>query len=166
MVWTLFVYAFTCGLYSGLRQHHGLTIAVPLMVLGVALLGGCDATQRISDRDLVFVSVEEAQQVVQGQRRSVFAAPTPGAWVDARRIDEYRNSHIPGAVHLPLERARDGHERLYQFSVLIVYGSDFSGSRADAVSKILLELGHRDVRTLRGGMRAWQEAGLPVATLE
>ena len=45
------------------------------------------------------------------------------------------------------------------FGTLIVYGDDFGSAIANAMSKRLVELGYKDVRTLRGGLRAWQDAG-------
>ncbi len=86
---------------------------------------------------------------------------TTGVWLDPRTDDEYRKEHIPGAVHLPMQRVREDHSILRQYDVIVVYGNDFNSPRATAVSKTLMELGHRDVRTLRGGLKAWKEAGNP-----
>ena len=45
---------------------------------------------------------------------------------------------------------------------MIVYGNDYNDPVADGMSKRLIELGHKDVRTLMGGLRAWKADGYAV----
>jgi len=131
-------------------------------LLGAAVLAGCEGT-KTSDRDLVMVDVDEAMKLSEGGGGGLrLRRAGRVAWVDPRTSDEFRNERIPGAVHLPLDHARDAHRDLREYDVLIVYGNDFNSPRATALSKVLIELGHRDVRTLRGGLRAWKSAGRPV----
>lgn len=142
--------------------------AMPVSFVGFAIvallavfLSGC--TTRTSDRDLVFLNPAEALEAVQGERR-MLRGSTTGVWLDPRTDREYREGHIPGAIHMPMQRVREDHASLREYDVIIVYGNDFNSPRATAVSKTLLELGHRDVRTLRGGLKAWKEAGHSLQT--
>ena len=67
--------------------------------------------------------------------------------------------HVPGALHMPLETLRVERARLEGADTIIVYGDGFDSAVAGATSKLLLEMGFADVRTLRGGLRAWADAG-------
>jgi 3-mercaptopyruvate sulfurtransferase SseA len=131
------------------------------MLLAVAGMGSCSAP-KTSDRDLVMVGVEEAQQLAETGGGLRIRRPARVAWVDPRSEEEFRKERIAGAILLPLDRARDDHEPLREYDVLIVYGNDFNSPRAAAVAKLLIEHRHRDVRVLRGGLRAWNAAGYPV----
>lgn len=139
----------------------GLILLLTATFCLVSLTAGC--ATKTSDRDLVFLDVSEAIDAVRGQRRPL-RSPTSGVWLDPRTAQEYRDGHIPGAIHMPLERVRDEHRQLRDYDVIVVYGNDFNSPRAAAVSKTLIELGHRDVRTLRGGLKAWKESGQQVQT--
>ena len=83
----------------------------------------------------------------------------PGVFVDPRSEAEYTAGHLPGAVHLPYEKARTDAHVLDAYGVLMVYGNDYNSPLAVAMSKTLIDLGYKDVRTLRGGIRAWEDAG-------
>ena len=144
------------------RTHDALSRLLPLILLGLALCPGGCTSAKTSDRSIVYVEAADALALSQGEARLFGLAPaTRSVYVDARTETEYREAHLPGAVHLPIEDAREQHRPLREFDVLIVYGNDFNSIRADALSKTLIELGH-DVRTLRGGLRAWRDAGNPV----
>ena len=89
-----------------------------------------------------------------------------GAWVDARPEADYRAGHIPGAISMPYERVTLDHKLLNGYDVIVVYGNDYNDTRANGMSKRLIELGHGDVRTLTGGMRAWKAEGNSIETSE
>ena len=59
---------------------------------------------------------------------------------------------------MPLERLQSDYLELNQYHVLVVYGNDYNDPVAVAASKSLIELGF-EVRTLRGGLRAWTADG-------
>lgn len=137
-----------------------------LSLLAVTALSGC-SSKNLTDRDLVFVNTNEAQELVQGRKRLLGLGGTvAGKWVDARSEEDFRKGHIPGAVNLPYERVTKDHKMLEEYDILIVYGSDYNDSRADGMSKRLMELGHDDVRTLVGGLRAWKSDGNPLEVAE
>jgi len=128
-------------------------------------LAGC-TSPRTSDRDIVFVNNEEASAALEPRSRTLRLGGSRkhGIFIDPRTRGEFIAGHIPGALHVPFERLRDRAGELTEWEPLIVYGPDATSPLAVAASKVLLELGHRDVRTLRTGFRGWRDAGLDVAT--
>ncbi len=137
-----------------------LGLALPLLIGG--LLFGCTGT-KTSDRSLSFVTPPEAEALIQGRKKLLgLGGKSAGVWVDPRSDREFREGHIPGAVHLPAEVIDDRHRSLRDYDVVIVYGDSYNDSVALAASKRLIELGH-DVQTLRGGLRAWTAAGNALA---
>ena len=80
--------------------------------------------------------------------------------VDVREPGEYGAGHILGAKNLPLSRLNDAEVAKRKDRPLIVYceGGDRSGKAIAA----LKQQGFTRVVNLSGGLRAWQQAGLPV----
>ncbi len=79
--------------------------------------------------------------------------------LDVREPDEWAAGHMAGAVHIPLgdldpTTVPDG-------SPIVVVCR--SGNRSSKAAVGLQESG-RDVFNMAGGMKAWQQAGLPVLT--
>jgi rhodanese-related sulfurtransferase len=80
--------------------------------------------------------------------------------VDVRGPDEYRRAHIAGAEPMPLDALDlaalkgDGSRRL----VLLCQ----SGARSRQAVEAVLAAGVPEVWQLKGGLAAWQRAGLPV----
>lgn len=77
--------------------------------------------------------------------------------LDVREDDEWATGHAPAAVHVPLgdlPYAEVPSDRL----VLTVCRS---GNRSATAAAALLARGI-EARNVRGGMRAWQAAGLPI----
>jgi 3-mercaptopyruvate sulfurtransferase SseA len=141
-------------------------LVVILMAAAAGSSGGC-MERKISDRDLVLIDSTEAMELVGGRKKLLgLAGASTGAWVDPRGETAFREGHIPGAINLPFQYVTSEHRRLQGNDVLIVYGNDFRDPIAEAMSKRLMELGFKDVRTLRGGLRAWTEAGLELETDE
>ncbi len=139
------------------RARRG-AIAV-LMAIIAWPAAGC-ASHKVSDRDLVLVDPAEAIELVGGRKKLLgLAGNSAGAWVDPRGPSAFRSGHIPGAINLPFQDVAAEHHKLRQFDVLIVYGDDYRDPKANGMSKRLLELGFKNVRTLRGGLTAWTEQG-------
>lgn len=136
-------------------------IAAFVLLTLTTVLAGC--SNKITDHVLQPVNVSEAQELVQGKRKLMGIAGTQaGVWVDSRPENDFNAGHIPGAINLPYERVTLDHKMLKDYDVVVVYGSDYGDTRADGMSKRLIELGHKDVRTLVGGLRAWKADGNPV----
>src|SRR5262245_48560397 len=138
-------------------------IAALAFVWVVGGLAGC--ANKPSDKDLVLIAPDEAIKLAQGKRTLVLNKET-GVYIDARSESDFHKEHIPGAISLPYERVTEDHKMLDQYPILIVYGADYNDARANGMSKRLMTLGHGDVRTLNGGLRAWKTAGNPVEASE
>lgn len=143
-----------------MRNMSRLVLVLVGLIFVAAGTVGCQSN-KTSDRSVVSLTVDEAGVAVEGENR-LLRGRTSGVWVDARTTDEFRKERIPGAIHLPLERARDEHRMLRGYDTVVVYDRDRASHRATALSKLLMELGHRNVRTLEGGFAAWKDAGKPI----
>ena len=128
--------------------------------IGLVLLTGCSA--EYSDADLQLVSVLEAETVIKQSTSSLFSEAKPNAWIDPRTIEAYSTGHIPGAISMPYRDIAISWEKLEAYDLVIVYGRTYNDPIADAMSKSLMEYGLKDVKTLRGGLEAWVNAGNPV----
>ena len=80
--------------------------------------------------------------------------------VDVRDPGEYGAGHILGAKSLPLSRLGDVELSKRKDRPIIVYCD--GGERASKAMSALKKQGFTRVVNLSGGLRAWQQAGLPV----
>lgn len=81
--------------------------------------------------------------------------------VDVREPDEWRQGHIPGAVHIPLGQLGMHAGRFDRSQELIMVCR--SGNRSAAAVGALTQAGYEQVSNLQGGMIAWNFRRLPVA---
>ncbi len=84
------------------------------------------------------------------------------AIVDVRSQADYRKGHIIGALNLPLARIGDADKELAKHKSKPVLLYCAIGTAAGAAREKLLKQGWDEVFPLRGGLNAWQGAGLPV----
>jgi rhodanese-related sulfurtransferase len=118
-----------------------------------------------TDKNIDYINTVDAQELVHGKKKLLGIAGTSKAvWLDPRTTTEFRAEHIPGAINLPYQDLTEEFTTLKVYDIVIVYGKDYNDPVADGYSKSLIELGHRDVRTLSGGLRAWKDDGNPVET--
>lgn len=99
--------------------------------------------------------------------------------LDARSREKYRAGNIPGAIWVDHEtwsktfgKSQDPKEWAKLFSDLGIVNEDKIVVYDDAMQKdaariwwILRYFGHKDVRLLNGGFKAWTDAGLPMSKL-
>jgi rhodanese-related sulfurtransferase len=82
--------------------------------------------------------------------------------LDVREPKEYEGGRVPNAVHLPQSQlASRGHELKKMTGRPVIAYCD-RGQRSRVAASALTKLGFAEVYTLRGGLRAWSDAGLPV----
>jgi SulP family sulfate permease len=79
--------------------------------------------------------------------------------IDVREIPAFRQGHIPQAIRQPLKTALRSPETM-PINGKVVFVCH-SGARSRQAAVVLKTMGHNNVRTLKGGMRAWKAASLP-----
>jgi rhodanese-related sulfurtransferase len=105
-------------------------------ISGVAELSTFDATRLINSKD--------------------------GILIDIRNTEEFNAGHILGARSIPLTKLSDDSAGLMKnkSKPLIVYCQ--VGRQSAGAVKILTAKGFEQVYALKGGLAAWQQAGLPM----
>jgi rhodanese-related sulfurtransferase len=83
--------------------------------------------------------------------------------LDVREPNEYAGGRLPNALHIPLSQLKDRAAEITKHVArpVIVYCD--RGVRSSAAASALARLGFTRVQSLRGGVRAWKDAGLPLA---
>jgi rhodanese-related sulfurtransferase len=83
--------------------------------------------------------------------------------LDVREANEFEGGRLPNATHIPLSQLKDrgGEIAKHTARPVIVYCD--RGARGAAAVAALGRLGFTRVQSLRGGFRAWKDAGLPVS---
>jgi rhodanese-related sulfurtransferase len=82
--------------------------------------------------------------------------------IDIRSDKEYSLGHITGARNIPeanLESRMKEIEKLKSMSVIVACAS---GRRSATAAGVLRKSGFTEASTLRGGIAAWQQAGMPL----
>jgi len=83
--------------------------------------------------------------------------------VDIRNDKDYRDGHVVNAVHVTAEKNEAvGKLEKYRDRPLIVCCR--SGNQSRSLSAALSKKGFASVYNLKGGLHAWQQAGLPLST--
>lgn len=83
-------------------------------------------------------------------------------FLDIRDDAEYRQGHIPDAVHIPLKQLPERVSELEKYRERPVIACCRSGNRSTMAGRILAKHGFESVYNLDGGISAWQSANLPV----
>lgn len=113
--------------------------------------------------DLVAEAKKDIQEVPLASAEA--AIKNADLLLDVRDADEYRSSHIPGAVNISrgmLEFKFTNDPALENRQMKIVLYCKTSG-RAALSAKALKEMGYMNVQSIEGGFDAWLEAGKEVA---
>jgi rhodanese-related sulfurtransferase len=89
-------------------------------------------------------------------------ASRPVPLLDVRSAAEYEAAHIPGSIRVSLDELRDEADTvaalLPDHAVVLCR----SGARAEQACRALAATGRADLRSLDGGLQAWERAGLAV----
>ncbi|MEO0541523.1 MAG: rhodanese-like domain-containing protein [Cyanobacteria bacterium P01_A01_bin.105] len=81
--------------------------------------------------------------------------------IDIRDRTEFNESHITGAISLPLpELLTRVRQALEPNRDIYIYGT--TDAEATAAAKVLRSAGYTNVASLRGGVAAWKAVGFPV----
>ena len=84
------------------------------------------------------------------------------AVLDVRDESEFANGHINNARHVPEKQVADRMKELEKLKNKPLIVSCASGRRAATVVDQLRKQGFTEVVALRGGIGAWQQAGMPL----
>ncbi|MDP7029617.1 MAG: rhodanese-like domain-containing protein [Phycisphaerales bacterium] len=137
---------------STFARRTGWCAAAALITVSV----GC--SKSYSDKDVHWLSIEDARSAIADTGGSWISEPTPNAWIDPRDEVFYRVGHIPGALNVQLSDP-GAYQRLSGFGTLVVYGEGYEAPLADALIKALLKGGMKDVKGLKVGYEGWIAAG-------
>mgnify|MGYP001222230725 CR=1 FL=1 len=129
----------------------------------VSLLFGCN--RGISDKNLTFIMPSEAMTLLQDGKSSLLG-PKSVKIVDARQMWEFNKSHIKGSINIPFGWLTLLSGELADINTIIVSGETYNDYISIAMSKKLISMGFTDIRTLRGGLTGWGDAGEPIETAE
>lgn len=80
--------------------------------------------------------------------------------LDVRSRQEHRAGHAPGAKNVPVDQLGDRLREIASTRTVLTICQ--SGGRSARAAAILRDHGVQEVYDVRGGMTAWQRAGLPV----
>jgi rhodanese-related sulfurtransferase len=84
--------------------------------------------------------------------------------IDVRSIEQYKASHIPGSLHIPVPRVQGEIPYLPKDKTFVTYctcpAEESSGDAA-----LILAAGGMKAKALVGGMEAWTQLGQPLARL-
>ncbi len=99
------------------------------------------------------VSAFEAVQLINRQEAVV---------VDVRDVGEFEAGHITNARHVPERQLAERLKELEKYKARPLIVTCRSGMRSNAAVEILRRNGFAAAVTLRGGLGAWQQAGMPL----
>jgi rhodanese-related sulfurtransferase len=85
-----------------------------------------------------------------------------GVVLDVRSIAEFKDGHIVNAINIPLNGLGNNLKQLEKHRDKPIVAVCRSGSRSNSACKLLRKQGFENVKNLRGGMMAWENASLPV----
>lgn len=90
------------------------------------------------------------------------AKAAPPVVLDVRSSIEFKNGHIPGALHAPAMKVLFKMVRLPENKESELVITCEHGPRAQMAQGILSMYGYRNVTLLEGHMAGWRRAGLPL----
>lgn len=82
--------------------------------------------------------------------------------VDVREDSEYKDGHILDSIHIPLGKLGERIGELEKFREKPIIVSCRSGHRSASACAKLRKHGFETIYNLKGGVLAWQNAGLPL----
>lgn len=101
--------------------------------------------------DVPQITPQQLWQQLHGTKQRPFV-------MDVREPREYKRGHIPEAQLFPLSKLFSKAPRAPRNRTIVIV--DYTGRRSLRAAKLLLDNGFEKVVILKGGMMAWEEAGL------
>ncbi len=97
------------------------------------------------------ITVDELDEALNGRNARV---------LDVREDWEFRQGHVPGAIHIPLGQLGQRFANLPRDKRVLVICQ--SGNRSLAATDFLLAQGFEGAASVRGGTGAWARSGRPL----
>jgi len=82
--------------------------------------------------------------------------------LDVRSMKEFQDGHIVNSINIPLNGLGNNLKQMEKHRDKPVVIVCRSGSRSGSACSVLRKNGFENVKNLRGGMLAWENANLPV----
>lgn len=82
--------------------------------------------------------------------------------IDIRDNNAFADGHIIGASHVPSDAVNQDHQKLKKYKDKPIVIVDSAGSQATKAGSTLHQQGFAKIYALKGGIQAWQQAGLPL----
>ena len=110
--------------------------------------------------------LHNSAKIIEANNVTVFLAENEDAVIlDVRKLTEYEESHIVGAVNVPVqdESFEDMVAKLDPNRKYIVHCSaNHYVGRSNSALKTMQDLGFKHLYSLKGGYKAWEDAELPL----
>jgi rhodanese-related sulfurtransferase len=126
---------------------------------GITLFGNWSEDARFADNagEGMVISLEQAVKLFENNRV---------LFIDARSTNQYRQSHIPGAVNIPWQDI-DAYfmkitDSLNPEKIIVAYCDGETCDLSHELTRLLREIGFENAFVLVNGLTVWREAGLPV----
>ena len=118
------------------------------IIISIVLLSGL---LKAESNAIPAISPVEAEQLFNKKKAVI---------IDVREDSEWKEQHIPGAIHIPLGQLPERLTELKQYKDSPVIAQCRSGRRSAQASDVLKSAGFSKVYNLEGGLNAWDKAGL------
>lgn len=139
------------------RMKKLLTVSLLIFSWLLAACGGTAVSEPVSAEQ---VDIAALPDIVDVQTVSAIK-DEPGVLVlDVREQWEYDEAHIPGVTLIPMDEVPNRLSEIPTDQTIIL--TCRSGNRSGQVTDYLRQQGYDNVHNMRGGILAWQSAGLPV----
>lgn len=93
-------------------------------------------------------------------------AAEPFYLINVLKEDQFAQAHIPGSINIPVDSdrfVRDVKQVVKdKQATIVVYCASFSCTASPTAARKLEQAGFEQVYDYEGGMKDWQEAGMPV----
>ena len=111
---------------------------------------------------LTSVNAESIEATSVSPKEAASLANTQKAIIlDVREDDEWREQHIPNALHIPLGQLSNKLNELAAYKNTTIITQCRSGRRSAQAQQFLLSAGFTQVVNLAGGLIDWSAQGLP-----
>jgi hydroxyacylglutathione hydrolase len=104
------------------------------------------------------LSVAHTAQIAPNELHRQLTAGKRPQVLDVRTDDEWREGHLPGALHIMGGYLPERTDEVLRDRPLVVMCG--SGYRSTIAASVLERAGFPDITNLTGGMKAWNDAGL------